>query len=172
MQQLRRDSVAAESGRLLLWRRDWACLPLHRKLKAVQSLPMAVVQLGRSRWVALPLRQMDWRCFVVDQQHWLDQMLALMPGRRPAEMLDRMLTVRKQASVPSVMPGQRRHPVLGQMVDQKLRRHHHPLPTAVRIRSFELVVKAGQTPIHHHQLQRLDRSRAVKACQRRMLGQM
>ena len=147
-------------------------MPLHRKLKAVQSLPWAVVLLERNRWVGLLLRQMDWRCFVVDRQHWPDQMLALMVGRRLAETLDRMLTVRTQASVPSVMLDQKHHSVLEQMVAQKQRRHRHPLLTAVQIRSFELVVKADQTPMHHRQLRRPDRSQAVKACQRRMLDQM
>ena len=87
------------------------------------------------------------------------------------EMLDRMLTVRKQASVPSVMPDQKHHLVLEQMVAQKQRRHRLLL-TAVQIRSLELVVKAGQTLIRLHQQQKPDRSQAVKACQRRMLDQM
>ena len=36
--QLRRDLPVAESVRLLLRQRDLVCLPLHQKLKAVQSL--------------------------------------------------------------------------------------------------------------------------------------
>ena len=87
-----------------------------------------------------------------------------------ASMLDQMPTVRKQVSGPFVMPGQKHRFALEQMVDQKQRRHR-PLLMAVQTRSFELVVKADQTPIHHHQLQRPDRSQAVKACQKPTLGQ-
>ena len=43
--QLQKGLPAAESVRPLLWQMDLVCLPLHRKLKAVQSLWMAVVQL-------------------------------------------------------------------------------------------------------------------------------
>lgn len=132
---------------------------------------MAVVQLEQSHWVVLPLHQMDWRCFVVARQYWPDQMLALMPDRMLVEMLVQRPTVRKQASVPFVMPGQRHRFALEQMADQKQRRHR-PLLTAVQIRNFELVVKAGQTLIRLHQLLRPDRNQAVKAYQRQMLDQM
>ena len=97
-------------------------------------------------------------------------MLALMLDRMLVETLDQMPTVRKQAFVPFVMPGQKRRFALERMVGQKQRRHR-PLLTAARIRSFELAVKAGQTLIHHHQLQRLGRSQVVKACQRLTLDQ-
>ena len=109
---------------------------------------------------------------MIDRLHWPDRMLASMLDQTLVEMLDQMPTVRKQASVPSAMPDQRHHSDLEQMVDQKQRRHLHPLLMAVRIRRLDLLVKAGQTPIRHHQLRRLDRSQAVKACQMLMLDRM
>lgn len=97
-------------------------------------------------------------------------MLALTLDRTLVGMLDQMPTVRKQASVPFVMPDQKHYSVLEQMVDQKQRRHR-PLLMAVQMQSFELVVKAGRKPIHHHRPQTPDQSQAVKAFQRRMLDQ-
>ena len=53
--------LVAGFDRLLLLRMDSICLRVHRKLKAVRSLLMAVVLLERNHWVALLLRRKDWR---------------------------------------------------------------------------------------------------------------
>lgn len=145
-------------------RRDWVCLQRRRMLTVVRSLSRAVVQLVRNHLAVTPPLRMGWDWPAALLQ-LLDQRRAWTPVQKPVGKTVQMLTVRKQALLPSVKADRNRCSGLEQQAVRMLK-HRHLLQMAARTRSSELGLRVGRKLSLRHRQQKPDRTLAVMACRK------